>query len=185
MQTIAMFLALAAVTSPVQIRSTDGSTLNPFRPAGKATVLFFIASDCPISNFYATAIQRLCRDYEGKGASCSLFYEDAGISPAAVRKHLDEYRYRGIPAAIDGARKVASEAKAGVTPQAVVVDAKGEIRYRGRIDNFYADLGKPRQQATVHDLSDALDAVLAGKPVSNPETQAIGCYIVDPEILRK
>jgi len=30
---------------------------------------------------------------------------------------------------------------------------------------------------TEHDLRDALDAVLAGKPVSKPETQPIGCYI--------
>ena len=92
---------------------------------------------------------------------------------------MEEYRYRGIPAAIDGEGKVAKQARASVTPEAVVVDGKGEIRYRGRIDNFYAALGKPRQQVTIHDLSDALDAVLSGKPVVNAETKALGCFIVD------
>ena len=51
------------------------------------------------------------------------------------------------------------------------------MKYRGRIDNQYAALGKPRRVVTVHDLRDALDAVLAGRPVANPETEAFGCFI--------
>ncbi len=177
--------ALALGAASVQIRAIDGQVLNLFRPQGKANVLFFVASDCPISNSYAPEIQRLCGEYGSKGIGCSLLYEDVEVNAASVRKHLDEYRYRGIPAAIDNERKIAGRAGATVTPEAVVVDDKGEIRYRGRIDNFYAALGKPRQQVTVHDLADALDAVLAGKNVSTPKTHALGCYIVPPDILRK
>ncbi len=168
-----------------QLLSVDGAVLNPFRPAGRASVLFFVSSDCPISNSYAPVIQRLCRDYATKGVSCSLVYEDAGIDASSVRRHLSEYGYRGIPAAIDGSRKIAKEAKATITPEAVVVDSKGGIRYRGRIDNFYAGLGKPRQVVTSHDVRNALDALLAGKTVANPETQAYGCYITDPSSFRK
>ena len=102
-----------------------------------------------------------------------------------VRAHLREYGYRDIPAAIDRSRAIASHAKATITPQAVVVDRSGAIRYRGRIDNFYAALGVARQQVTERDLRLALDAVLAGAPVAKPETEAVGCYIVDPAVLRK
>ena len=49
--------------------------------------------------------------------------------------------------------------------------------YRGRIDNVYAALGKRRPEATEHDLRKALDEVLSGRPVAEPRTQAIGCYI--------
>ena len=156
-----------------------------FRPAGKAGVLFFISSDCPISNSYAPEIQRLCGEYGTKNIGCSLVYEDVGIDASSMQKHLSEYRYAGIPAAIDSARKIANRARATVTPEAVVIDNQGQVRYRGRIDNFYADLGKPRQQVTAHDLRDALDAVLAGRRVPNPETKALGCYIVPPEIVGK
>jgi len=156
-----------------------------FRPAGRANVLFFIASDCPISNSYAPEIQSLCRDYTTKGVGCSLVYEDVGIDAGSMQKHLSEYRYGTIPAVIDSQRKIANRARATVTPEAVVVDSKSEIRYRGRIDNFYAALGKPRQQVTAHDLRDALDAVLSGKAVPNPETKALGCYIVPSDILSK
>ena len=156
-----------------------------FRPAGKANIVFFISSDCPISNSYAPEIQRLCGDYGSRGVSCSLSYEDVEIDASSLQKHLTEYRLAGIPAVIDNRRKISSWAKATVTPEAVVVDTHGEIRYRGRIDNFYAALGKPRQQVTAHDLRDALEAVLSCKPVPNPETKALGCYIVPPDILKK
>lgn len=153
--------------------------------AGKTNVQFFISSDCPISNSYAPEIQRLCSEYGMKGVSCSLIYEDVGLDTTSMRKHLNEYRYVGMPAVIDSNRKIANRAKATVTPEAVVIDSRGEIRYRGRIDNFYAALGKPRQQVTAHDLRDALDAVLAGRSVPNPETKALGCSIVPPDILGK
>jgi hypothetical protein len=156
--------------------------------AGKTAnteVLFFISTDCPISNFYAPEIQRICHDYGTKGVGCSLIYEDVEVTSNAVRKHLAEYGYAGVSTKIDSDRKIATHANASVTPQAAVVDSAGNIRYRGRIDNYYADLGKPRRQATVHDLRDALDAVLAGKTVAHPETKAVGCYIVSPDVLKK
>jgi len=101
-----------------------------------------------------------------------------------VRQHLEEYRYAGMRAAIDRERTAARFAKATITPQAVVIDRAGNIRYRGRIDNLYAAFGKTRQQITRHDLRDALDAVLSGRKVPNPETEALGCFIVDPALLR-
>jgi thiol-disulfide isomerase/thioredoxin len=177
--------ALAFGAATLQIRIIDGQLASLFRPLGKANVLFFISSDCPVSNSYAPEIQRLCKQYGSKGVSCSLLYEDVEVNATSVRRHLDDYHYRGIPAAIDSERKIANRAKATITPEAVIVDDQGEIRYRGRIDNFYAALGKPRQQVTVHDLADALDAVLAGKAVATPETKPLGCFIVPPDILRK
>jgi thiol-disulfide isomerase/thioredoxin len=140
-------------------------------------VLFFVASDCPISNGYAPEIQRLCAEYGRRGVRCSLVYEDVALDPAAMRQHLDEYGYRDMPAAIDSDRTMARRAGASITPEAVLVDAKGNTRYRGRIDNRYAEIGKPRRVVTVHDLRDALEAVLAGKPVAHPETTALGCHI--------
>lgn len=154
-------------------------------PPARASVLFFVTSDCPLSNFYAPEIQQLCREYGRKGVSCSLVYEDVSIDDAAVRKHMAEYGYTSIPTVIDRDRAMARRAGATVTPQAVVVGANGDIRYRGRIDNRYEELGKPRRVVTVRDLRDALDAVAAGKPVARPETTALGCYIVSPDVLRK
>jgi hypothetical protein len=174
-----------------EILDVSGHPVNPFEPAGVANVLFFIATDCPISNSYAPEIQSICRDYAGRGIECSLMYEDVDLGASSrqldesVRKHLQEYSYTNIPAVVDRARTIAKRAKASVTPQAVVVDRTGKIRYRGRIDNFYAALGKTRRQVTEHDLRAALDAMLSGRAVPKSETEALGCFIVDPAVLRK
>lgn len=190
---LAVLASAAATRGPAvgQILDLDGRPLNPFAPAGAANVIFFVATDCPISNSYAPEIQRVCREYGPRGVGCSLIYEDVDTSSSAtrldaeVRKHLQDYRYSDIAAAVDRTRAVAKRVKASVTPQAVVIDHAGEIRYRGRIDNFYAALGKPRQQVTERDLRNALDAVLSGRPVPKVETEALGCFIVDPALLRK
>ncbi len=175
----------------VQLRDLNGRAIAPFTPSGRASVVFFVATDCPVSNSYAPEIQRVCRDYGPRGVECSLIYEDVDTHPTAahldrqVRTHLQEYGYSGFTAVVDRDRVAATHAKASITPQAFVIDRAGEIRYRGRIDNLYAALGKTRQQVTSHDLRDALDAVLAGSKVPHPETEALGCFITDPALLRK
>jgi hypothetical protein len=181
-------LSAAGDAASLKVRDISGRTIEPFAPAGAANVIFFVQTDCPMSNWYAPTIQRVCREYAGRGVGCALAYEDIG-SPGAsldaqVRTHVTDYRYSGIPAIADRTRTVASRAKATVTPQAVVVDRRGVIRYSGRIDNAFADFGKLRQQVTSHDLREALDALLAGRPIPTPETEALGCFIVDPGTLR-
>jgi hypothetical protein len=176
-----------------EIRDVHGQVATPFQPRHTARALFFIATDCPISNSYAPEIQRVCRDFGSRGVECLLVYEDVDAAPTSspnaldegVRKHLREYLYADIPAVIDRTRAIATRARATTTPQAVVIDRAGQIRYRGRIDNFYAALGKPRQQVTERDLRRALDAVVTGQPVLVAETKALGCHIVDPAVLRK
>ena len=163
---------------PIAIRDVDGHELKPLDPAGPAGVLFFITNDCPISNSYAPEIQRICGDYAAKGVKCTLVYSDLSVDAAAIRKHRADYGYNAtIPAVSDGSHQLAQATGATITPEAVVAGKAGQVLYRGRIDNFYAGLGKPRRIVTEHDLRQALDEVLAGKPVSHPQTQAVGCYI--------
>jgi hypothetical protein len=175
---------LTALLAAVQI-TTDGLALRPLEPAGAANVLIFVTSDCPISNGYAPEIQRICQAYAAKGVSCQLVYEDVGVTTDAVKKHLADYRYGATPAAIDADGSLAIKVRATITPEAVVVDRSGAVKYRGRIDNQYVSLGHPRRVVTTHDLQDALDAVIAGRPIARPETDPIGCYIVPPEMRGK
>jgi hypothetical protein len=169
-----LFLAISQAPA---LTDVDGRDAPLFTPSAHTQVIVFVATDCPISNGYAPEIQRTCRDYSARGVRCSLVYEDANIDAPGVRRHLIAYGYHDVAAVIDRSGALARRAAARVTPEAVVVDRRGEIRYRGRIDNFYAALGKPRRRATTHELRDALDAVLAGTPVRVPRTEALGCYI--------
>jgi hypothetical protein len=183
--------ALTAASDGLQVRSVTGQAFALFAPKGPASAMFFVATDCPISNWYAPTIHQVCRDYAARGVDCTLVYEDVdlGATPAAldadVRAHLRDYRYGSMTATVDRTRVVAKRAKASITPQVVLIDREGAIRYRGRIDNAYAGLGKPRQHVTSHDLRVSLDALLAGRAVPTPETEALGCYITDPASIRK
>ena len=174
---LAAALCVPGFAATLAISDIEGKEITPMRPAGAAQVLVFITNDCPISNFYAPEIQRICGEYGAKGVSCAVVYVDPTLDVAAVRKHVHDFGYKGIPAILDTGHKVVRAAGAKVTPEAVVIGRNGKIRYSGRIDNFYAGLGKPRRQATVHDLRTALDEVLAGKPVTTPQTTPVGCFI--------
>ncbi len=114
--------ALTAASDGLQVRSVDGRAFALFAPKGPASAVFFIATDCPISNWYAPTIQQVCRDYAARGVDCTLVYEDLdfGATPVAldaeVRTHLREYRYGSMTATVDRTRAVATRARATVTP---------------------------------------------------------------------
>jgi hypothetical protein len=178
-----LLLLLSVLTAPpAPTRGVDGV---PLAPGETAQLLIFVTSDCPISNYYAPEIQDLCAKDRQRGLRCSLVYEDVGLDEPRMRAHLAEYGYGEMPAVIDRDRAIAKRAGATVTPQAVLSGRDGRVQYRGRIDNRYEAFGKPRRVVTEHDLRDAVDAVLSGKPVRTPETPALGCYIASPELPRK
>jgi len=142
----------------------------------KAVVLLFIASDCPISNSYAPEIQRICAYYTPRNVAFTLVYSDPDLSLANAKKHARDYGYTS-PVLLDPTHRLARKAGATVTPEAAVFAPSGKLLYRGRIDNLYVGYGQRRYTVTRHDLRDALDAVLRGKPVPTPITPAIGCFI--------
>ncbi len=145
---------------------------------GRASVYFFITADCPIANAFAPEIQRIVADYAPRGVAFSMVYTDLTQSPEAARRHAAEYGYKS-PVRLDEGRVLSRRYGINVTPEVVVLDLNGERRYRGRIDDRYLAPGRYRIQPTTHELRDAIDAVLAGRPVAVPETAAAGCPLTD------
>ena len=146
----------------------------------KAFLLLFLGHDCPVSNGYAPEVGRLCQEYTPKGVAFCVVYADADLGVADARKHAKEYGFP-CPAVLDPTMRLALKVGATVKPEAAVLSPKGELLYLGRIDDTYADLGKRRPQPTRRELKDALDAVLAGKPVAVARAKAVGCPIDFPE----
>jgi hypothetical protein len=161
----------------LSLRDVAGVEHRPFAdPAVKAVALFFVLSDCPIANGYAPEINRLCAEYGPRGVRFFVVHVDEDLSSRAAAEHAREYGYT-CTVVLDGSRVLVRRAGARMSPEAAVFGPDGERKYLGRIDDLYADLGKRRAGATSHDLRDALDAVLADRPVPRPVTQAVGCYI--------
>ena len=165
-------VSLGAVVPDFKLPDADGKehTLASLK-GQKGTVLIFIATRCPVSNGYNTRMAKLAEDYKSKGVNV-IGINSNSIEPAdEVKKHAAE---KGLTFAIlkDAGNVVADRFDAQVTPEAFVIDAAGKLVYHGRIDNSRAG-----DSITSNELRDALDAVLAGKPVEKPEAKAFGCSI--------
>jgi peroxiredoxin len=150
----------------------------------KAVVIVFLSFECPVSTSYSQPLADLARNYADKGVAfvgiCATADEDA----AQVAKHGRDYKIP-FPVYRDDKLTAVDALKAETTPEAFVLDHNFVLRYRGRIDNGWAARLKKNQQITRHDLRQALDELLAGKPVGEPVTQAVGCPVRQEKVVRQ
>lgn len=163
-------------TAQIKVRDVGGRQYDLTGKDLKATVLFFVASDCPISNSYAPEINRIVSSYQGRKLSFFIVYVDQTIPVSDVKKHAKDFGF-GVPLLVDHRYFLVRMAGATVTPEAAVLDRHGAILYRGRIDDLYYDYGKRRNAPTKRELRDALDAILNDRAVAHPREKAIGCFI--------
>ncbi len=161
MRTIAAFLISAAMAF-----------------AGDVQVYLFVRTDCPITNRYAPELRRIAKEFSKRPVAFFLVYPDPSDNKASIEKHIAEYGFPGT-ALRDPDHRLEQRAHATIAPEAAVFDPSGNLKYHGRIDDRYVSPGVARPAAQVHDLEDAISAVLAGKPVARPETRAIGCSLID------
>jgi thiol-disulfide isomerase/thioredoxin len=156
----------------------NGKNVNPFeRAGGKALVLIFVRTDCPVSNRYAPTIQALSKKYSGL-AFIALVYPDKTETPADIKRHLQEYGYK-IPALRDTQHVLVKASQVEITPEAAVFNSKGELIYHGRIDNWYQDFGHARSAPTSHELDGAIEAAVNSAYTAPASVGGIGCYISD------
>ncbi len=164
--------------SELNLTSLSGERVNPLAEGDPASVFLFMRSDCPISNRYAPELRRLHESFAPRGVRFWLVYVDPQEKPESIQRHAEEYQ---VPGEIirDSRHELVRLTGARVTPEAAVFDAGGSLVYRGRIDDRYPDFGKARAKPNRRDLMLALESVLQGDPVAEPETRAVGCFIAD------
>ena len=164
--------AIGATIEDFTLPDASGTERSLKSLAGKkGTVLLFIAVQCPVSNAYNERMEKLAADYNAKGIAViginSNVKEDAG----AVKAHAAENKLT-FPILKDPANKIADKLGATVTPEAYLLDASNKLVYHGRIDN-----SRNPDQIETSDLRNALDSLMAGKPVEKTEAKAFGCTI--------
>ena len=144
----------------------------------KATVIMFLCNHCPYVIHVNPEIVRLVRDYAALGVSF------VGISsndvekypqdgPEEMRRHALEEGY-AFPYLYDATQAVARAYDAACTPDFYIFDGSKRLVYRGRLDGSRPNSDTPLTGA---DLRAALDAVLAGVPVSERQYPSGGCNI--------
>ncbi len=140
------------------------------------TVVCFVAPDCPLCQSYSLTLRQLNETYKGKNVTMLGIIAGTDYSDMEIINFKKKYN---IPFALykDPDFSVVKHFGASITPEVVVLDAKGKVVYQGRIDNWAYELGKKRKVITEHNLKDALESVLKGETVKVPRTKAVGCFI--------
>ena len=136
----------------------------------------FVTTHCPIANYYQPTLARMTKNYTDQNVRIVLVHANPQTDEDSATRHADEFKATAC-ILVDPKLHLARGLGATITPEAVVIDRHGRIRYRGRIDDTYVGLGRKRLKPRTHNLCDAINAVLVGQRVSNPRTKAIGCYI--------
>lgn len=181
--TLAVASSLASAqrtTSTSHVVDLNGRTVDVLAGAAdaKATVVVFTLSDCPISNRFAPELRRLDEQFSRAGVRFYLAYVNPRETAESVREHLEKFAYT-MEVVRDPAHELVKIAGATVSPEAAVFDSRGQLAYRGRIDDRFVTFGVDRPAPTRRDLEDAVTALVRGYPVSVPRTQAVGCYLAD------
>jgi len=141
----------------------------------KAAVLVFIGTDCPNANVYLPRLIEMAKAFGPKDVAFVAINSNADESAEAVAAHAGEHKIP-FPVLKDRNNAIADLALAERTPEVVALDKIGVIRYRGAIDDQYGQ-GKRKPEPSTNYLADALDAIIAGRPVAIPSTPVVGCPI--------
>ena len=144
--------------------------------AGRALLVMFLCRHCPYVKHVEAAVARIGRDYEGRLGIVAISANDAVSYPEDAPASLAEQARRvgfTFPYLHDESQSVARSYGAECTPEFLLFDATPALAYHGRIDGTRTG----REPATGADLRAALDAVLAGRAVTGPQSPSVGCSI--------
>src|SRR5271157_1143492 len=73
---------------------TDGRTHTAAEWSGKrAVVLFFVSTDCPLSNSYVPELNRIEQAYAPRGVAFYAVQGDATVAANVVRRHVKDFGY--------------------------------------------------------------------------------------------
>jgi peroxiredoxin len=177
-------LEIGAAAPDFALPGVDGKThkLADFQ-AAKLLVVLFTCNHCPTAQAYEDRVMKMHDDYKSRGVALvaispndpnglrldELGYTDVSDSFDDMKARAKEKGFQ-FPYLYDGEnQKVSAAYGVQATPQVYVFDVDRKLRYVGRIDD--SDV----KEVASHDARNAIDALLAGKPVPVEKTRVFGC----------
>ena len=152
--------------------------------SSKVLVIAFTCNHCPTAQLYESRIKQLAADYRERGVALvaiepnnpnavrldEMGYTDVGDSFEEMKTRA-AYRHFNFPYLYDGeTQKISRAYGPTATPHLFIFDGERRLRYEGRVDN------NPREPlVTLKDARNAIDALLANKPVPVARTPSVGC----------
>lgn len=172
-------LPLGTQAPAFSLPSTSGETVSLQNFEGvPALLVAFICNHCPFVKHIRAGFAALADEYQQKGvAIVAISANDVDAYPDDnmdnMQKEVSEAGYH-FPYLLDESQDVAKAYDAACTPDFFLFDADRKLVYRGQMDS-----SRPGNDIPVsgEDLRQAMDAVLAGDPVTDQQTPSVGCNI--------
>jgi peroxiredoxin len=173
-----MILELGSKAPDFSLPATDGKTygLDSFKDA-KAVCVVFSCNHCPYVQAYEDRFVALQNEFGPKGfqllainANDAVDYPEDNFEAMQQRAKDKHFNF---PYLRDESQAVAKAYGAVRTPHVFLFDTQRKLAYVGRIDDSW----NAPDKVTRRELAEAIEDLLAGKPVRTPETFAVGCTI--------
>lgn len=149
-------------------------------PTAKGFIIVFTCNHCPFAKLYPPRLNALHARFSGQGvpliaisSTDTLKYMEDTYPKMVNRAKAESFQF---PYLFDGTQAVAKNFHADKTPHAFVIwkeQTDWVVRYNGAID----DNGGEPEKVTQNFVANAVEALLANRPVAVPETKSIGCQI--------
>ena len=160
------------------LHNVDGKDVTIAQIAGeKGTLVIFTCNHCPFAKAWESRIVALGNAARTRGVGViAINSNDPKVAPddgfESMQQRAKEKGFQ-FPYAVDDTSNVARAFGATRTPEAFLFDASGKLVYHGAIDDNSEDAAAVQS----HYLGDAVEALVAGKPLTLAETKALGCTI--------
>ncbi len=181
-------LDIGAMAPDFSLKGVDGNiySLSSFSKA-HILVIIFTCNHCPTAQAYEERIKKLVTDYNDKGVQVvaispndplsvrldELGYSDLSDSYEEMKMRAKDKDYN-FPYLYDGdTQEVSNKYGPIATPHVFIFDKKRVLQYTGRID----DVEDPKKQPNTHDARNAIESLLAGKPLAVAKTKTFGCSV--------
>ncbi|HEY1598357.1 MAG TPA: redoxin domain-containing protein [Pirellulales bacterium] len=141
----------------------------------RLVVVAFLGTECPLAKLYGPRLEHLAAQYAERGVRVLGIDANVQDTPDEVGAYAHEHGIT-FPLLVDRGNMIADKLGATRTPEVFLLDEKRVVRYQGRIDDQFG-IGVQKAKPTRQDLATAIDELLAGGNVSQPELPAPGCFI--------
>jgi peroxiredoxin len=147
-------------------------------PSAHATVIMFLCNHCPYVKHIQSELVEIANKFQKKGVNfIAISSNDARAYPADAPEKMKleaQANHYSFPYLYDESQEVAKAYHAACTPDFYIFDKNLACVYRGRFDGSTPGNNHP---VTGKDLSDALTALLDGKPITIEQKPSLGCNI--------
>jgi len=137
-------------------------------------VVAFVGTECPLVKLYGPRLQQISEKY-GDNVAVIGMNSNTQDTLTEMAAFAERHGIR-FPMLKDKANTVADQFAAKRTPEVFLLDEDRKVRYHGLIDDQYG-VGIVREKPEKTYLADAIDDLLAARPVAVAETDVIGCII--------